>query len=154
VDIGNLAADMSYVFRVRAVMSEGDTSDWSDAFVCKTSLAESFAAAAKLKKVAVAKGVEKPTISTLTLNLTKNAKLAEAANTASYIVSCTSNPMQKFSYTITGEKIFIEGLQPGTKYTFAVQAIHTNGNGNGLRHAFVETFDGTGADHWLRDRSV
>ena len=128
VNVDKLAADMHYLFRVRAVMSEGGKSDWSDVVVAKTSAAESIAAAAKPKKVAVAKGTEKPTINALTLNISKNMKLAEAGNTASYIVSCTSNPMLKFSYTVTGDKVFIEGLQPGTKYTFAVQAIHINGN--------------------------
>ena len=128
VDIAKLAADENYMFRVRAVMSDGERSDWSDVIVAKSSVAESTVAAAKPKKVAVAKGTEKPTICALTLNITKNKKLSEAANTASYIVFCTSNPMLKFAYTVTGDKVFIEGLQPGTKYTFAVQAIHTNGN--------------------------
>ena len=36
--------------------------------------------------------------------------------------------MLKFSYSVKGDQIFIEGLNPGTKYTFAVQAIHQNGN--------------------------
>ena len=128
VNVDKLAADMHYLLRVRAVMSEGDTSDWSDVSVAKTSAAESIVAAAKPKKVVVAKGAEKPTINALTLNISKNTKLAEAANTASYIVFCTSNPMLKFSYTVTGDKVFVEGLLPGTKYTFAVQAIHQNGN--------------------------
>ena len=126
--VDTLAADSYCLFRVRTMMSEGKKSDWSDKLICKTGTAETAIPAAKPKKVAVGKGADKPTISTLTLSITKNTKLAESGNTVSYIVFCTSNLMLKFSYTITGDKVFIEGLQPGTKYTFAVHAIHTNGN--------------------------
>ena len=66
--VGNLAADMNYMFRVRAVLSEG-VSDWSDIAVAKTSPAESAIAAVKPKKVAVAKNGNKPTLTAITLTV-------------------------------------------------------------------------------------
>ena len=125
--IGNLAAEMNYVFRVRACTDSGNT-EWSETAQAITFSSESAVAAVKPKKVTVAKNGNKPTISAITLNVTKNTKSAESGNTVSYIVTCTSNPMLKFSYSVRGDQVFIEGLSPGTKYTFAVQAIHQNGN--------------------------
>jgi hypothetical protein len=77
---------------------------------------------------ALDKKVNKPTITALTLIMTRDAKNVESAKTVSYIVTCISDPMLKFTYTVKGDQVFIEGLKPGTKYTFAVQAIHENGN--------------------------
>jgi chitodextrinase len=126
--IEKLAADMNYTFRVRAVLSDGDVSDWSDMIVASTNSAESAIAAVKPKKVAVVTtNGNKPTLTTITLKVTKNTS-AESKNTASYIITCTSDPMLKFSYSVNGDQILIKDLNPGTKYTFAVQAVHQNGN--------------------------
>ena len=119
-----LIADTHYVFRVRAVMS-GGVSEWSEALVSKTiPITDGADPAIKPKKVLVDKKINKPTTTTITLNMTA----AASSDTASYVVSCISDPMLKFSYTVRGNQAAIEGLNPGTKYTFAVQAIRENGN--------------------------
>jgi len=72
----------------------------------------------------VSKGVNKPSVSSVTLNVTN----ADGQAAASYTVTCISDPMLQFSYTVAVDKIFIEGLSPNTKYTFVVQAVNKDGN--------------------------
>jgi hypothetical protein len=129
VTLNNLAAGTSYLLQVRAVTAAGKT-DWSESFVAETDeTLETDAAAAKPKKAAVIKkNGDKPTITTVTLSVTKDTRNAASVNTASYIVTCISDPMMKFSYSVTGDKVKIEGLKAGTKYIFAVQAVNSFGH--------------------------
>lgn len=135
--IGNLAAEANYTFQVRAVKANGQFSPWSEEFVTiKTTPAENTAATAvKPKKVWSSKGVNKPGISTVTLNVIN----AAGQSPASYIVTCTSDPMLNFSYTVAVDKIFIEGLNPKTKYTFTVQMVNKDGKVSGAVTAKATT---------------
>ncbi|MCL2004534.1 MAG: fibronectin type III domain-containing protein [Planctomycetaceae bacterium] len=122
ITINNLAAGMNYMFRLRTVFSDSK-SDWSDSVIGRTNPSANADVAAHPRRVTVAKKDMKPTTTAIILNITPRS-----GNAASHIVSCVSNPQLNFSYRIEENRIVIEGLQPRTKYRFAVQAVDEHGN--------------------------
>jgi hypothetical protein len=138
--IDGLAGGKDYQFRVRTVETVGAAkyaSEWS-AVEAPQKVTTAAAGTTVMPKPKVKVDKKAATVSTVTLNVTKNAG-------ASYIVTGTFKVGKKdpryvaadkgvitetFSYTVKtgGSQLVITGLQAGTKYTFMVTAIGADGS--------------------------